>query len=754
MIVNEAQVAAALPGYDLGAKLGAGAFGLVLAGRHRGLNRQVAIKILAAGHDGHDGADAGFAAEAQLLAAMDHPHVVRVYDYVENDDLCLIVMELLGGGTLTRRRAGMSPQAACAVGLAVAAALSCAHSQGVLHRDIKTDNMLFDTAGLLKVTDFGIAKILTGSAATASAIIGTPMYMAPEQITEGRLGPATDLYALGIVLYQLLAGAPPFDPKLPLRALWQHQLDTAPPPLAGVPAPVAAVVLRALAKSSADRQPSAHAFALDLARAAAGVYGRGWIPRSGIVLRLDDDDVRAATEPSARSMPAPPAAPGQTRPDLPPPVASGRSLFVTPLVARAEAAREARGSQGAGAGHPPAAPGRATHHSAAGVHDRLGTSPGRIGASPSLLRSPAQVWPSARRPIWRRRRWWLAAYATAVIGLAVVAIGTAGVSTTRGEPSLAYPIDVAVDKAGNLYIAEQDGYRVRKVDTAGRISTVAGTGTAGFPGDGGLATQAGLDHPYGVAVDAVGDVYITDGDHNRVRKVDTAGRISTVAGTGTAGFSGDGGLATQAGLIYPTGVAVDAAGNLYIADNGNNRVRKVDTAGRISTVAGTGTARFSGDGGLATQTGLHSPYGVAVDAVGDVYIADRDNHRVRKVDTAGRISTVAGTGTAGFSGDGGLATQAGLDHPYGVAVDAVGDVYITDSYNNRVRKVDTAGRISTVAGTGTAGFSGDGGLATQAGLDHPYGVAVDAFGDVYITDSYNDRVRKVDTAGRISTVAK
>ncbi len=191
MIVNEAQVSAALPGYDLGAKLGAGAFGLVLAGRHCGLNRQVAIKILAAGHDG---ADAGFAAEAQLLAAIDHPHVVRVYDYVENDDLCLIVMELLGGGTLTRRRAGMSAEAACAVGLAVglavAAALSCAHSPGVLHRDIKTDNMLGDTAGLLKVTDFGIAKILTGLAATASAIIGTPMSMAPEQITAGRLGPA------------------------------------------------------------------------------------------------------------------------------------------------------------------------------------------------------------------------------------------------------------------------------------------------------------------------------------------------------------------------------------------------------------------------------------------------------------------------------------------------------------------------------------------------------------------------------------
>ncbi len=272
MLVDRAQVAAGLPGYDLGAKLGAGAFGLVLAGRHRRLNRDVAIKILATGHEG---ASADFTTEAQVLAAMDHPHVVRVYDYVEADDLHLIVMELLAGGTLTRRRADLSPQGACAVGLAVAAALSCAHTHGVLHRDIKPDNMLFDTTGLLKVTDFGIAKILDGSAVIPSGATGTPAYMAPEQITGGRLGPTTDLYALGIVLYLLLAGAPPFDPALPIRELWQHHLDTIPTPPAGVPAPIAAVIMQALAKDPVDRPASAHAFALDLARAAAVAYGPG-----------------------------------------------------------------------------------------------------------------------------------------------------------------------------------------------------------------------------------------------------------------------------------------------------------------------------------------------------------------------------------------------------------------------------------------------------------------------------------------------
>ncbi len=305
MIINERSVAAALPGYDLGATVGTGASGLVLAGRHRALHRDVAIKILAAGRDS---AAARFAGEAQLLAAMDHPHVVRVYDYVETDDLRLIVMELLGGGTVTRRQADMPPEDACAVGLAVAAALAYAHGRGVLHRDIKPDNILFDTVGLLKVTDFGIAKIIEGSAATASAIVGTPVYMAPEQIMGGRLGPTTDLYALGVLLYQLLTGAPPFDPTLPLPVLAQKHLDAIPPPLVGVPVPVAAVVRRALAKDPAARQLSAHAFALDLAHAAADAYGPGWTARSGIVLRLDDDIRAVADRPSVRTEVSPPPA--------------------------------------------------------------------------------------------------------------------------------------------------------------------------------------------------------------------------------------------------------------------------------------------------------------------------------------------------------------------------------------------------------------------------------------------------------------
>ncbi|OHV29719.1 hypothetical protein BCD49_35925 [Pseudofrankia sp. EUN1h] len=293
MLIDRDSVAAALPAIEVGGRLGSGAFGLVLSGRHRRLNRDVAVKVLAAAPEDRS----RFEAEAQLLAGLDHPHIVRVYDYVEADDLCLIVMEMLAGGTLTRRARGIGPEAACAVGLGVASALGYAHGRGVLHRDIKLDNVMFDAASTVKVTDFGIAKIFHGSATTATGQLGTPMYMAPEQILGGRIGPATDIYALGVLLYRLLVGRPPFDPGLPLQALWRQVLDAPPPTPVGVPGPVAAVLLRALAKEPADRQPSGVAFALDLAAAAAASYGSGWLTRGGVPLLVSDEIRDAATGP-------------------------------------------------------------------------------------------------------------------------------------------------------------------------------------------------------------------------------------------------------------------------------------------------------------------------------------------------------------------------------------------------------------------------------------------------------------------------
>jgi trimeric autotransporter adhesin len=337
----------------------------------------------------------------------------------------------------------------------------------------------------------------------------------------------------------------------------------------------------------------------------------------------------------------------------------------------------------------------------------------------------------------------------------VAGTGTSGYSGDGGLAATAqlnYPDSVAVDTAGILYIGDNNNYRVRKVTAAGVISTVAGNGAYGYSGDGGPATTAQLSQLSGVAVDTAGNLYITDYQNNRIRKVTAAGVISTVGGNGTKGFSGDGGPAFAAMLNYPEGMAVDTAGSLYIADTNNNRIRKVTAAGEISTIAGNGNWGYSGDGGPATIAWLNSPTGLAVDTAGNLYIADYANHRIRKVTVGGIISTVAGNGSPGFSGDGGSATAAQLNCPNAVAVDAAGNLYIADRGNRRVRKVTVAGMISTVAGNGSSGYSGDGGPATSAQLTYPAGVAVDAAGNFYIADSENHRIRRVTTAGVISTV--
>jgi len=314
-------------------------------------------------------------------------------------------------------------------------------------------------------------------------------------------------------------------------------------------------------------------------------------------------------------------------------------------------------------------------------------------------------------------------------------------------------VGVAVDAAGNLYIADTQNYRIRKVTLGGTIATVAGNGSYKFSGDGGPGTAASLNYPLGVAVDAVGNLYIGDQDNNRIRKVTPAGIITTAAGNGQRGYSGDGGPATAASLNFPWGVAVDAAGNLYIVDYWNHRIRKITPGGTISTVAGNGRYGYSGDGGPATAASLNFAWGVAVDAAGNLYIADGSNDRIRKVALGETITTVAGNGQRGYSGDGGPATAASLNGPAGVAVDAAGNLYIADYSNNRIRKVTPGGTITTVAGNGVRQYSGDGGPATAASLSSPSGVAVDAAGNLYIADNGNIRIRKVTPGGTITTVA-
>jgi sugar lactone lactonase YvrE/predicted secreted protein len=315
--------------------------------------------------------------------------------------------------------------------------------------------------------------------------------------------------------------------------------------------------------------------------------------------------------------------------------------------------------------------------------------------------------------------------------------------------SIFLPFGITVDAAGNLYIADSSNDRIRKVDaTTNLMSTIAGNGSVGASGDGGLATLASVNLPSSVTIDGAGNIYFADSANNAIRKVDAfTGIITTVAGTlGVQGYAGDGGQATAALLNNPDGIAIDGYGALYIADTGNNTVRRLDlSSGVITAFAGNHTQAYSGDGGNATSASLNSPWGVTVSPSGDVYIADQNNHCIRKV-THQIISTISGGGTPGFSGDGGAGTAAVLNSPSGVVIDVAGNIYIADTGNNRVRKINAAtGIITTVAGNGTETFSGDGGAADGAGMYGPYGLVLDGAGDLFIADVFHNRIRMISS---------
>jgi uncharacterized protein (TIGR03437 family) len=330
-----------------------------------------------------------------------------------------------------------------------------------------------------------------------------------------------------------------------------------------------------------------------------------------------------------------------------------------------------------------------------------------------------------------------------------VAGGALPVNIPGPSASLGTVNGVTVDTAGNAFIVVGNYHVVLRIDAAsGTVTLAAGNGIPGYSGDNGPATSAQLNYPQGVAVDASGNLYIADSNNNRIRKV-SGGVITTVAGDGNFGYNGDGMPATDAWLNGPNGLTVDSAGTIFIADTGNGRIRKV-SGGSIATVAGNGGFGYNGDNIAATSAEFTSPSGVAVDSAGNLYIADLGNHRVRKV-SAGMITTVAGTGTPGYNGGSIPAASAELDGPWGVAVDASGNLYIADTDNNRIRKV-AGGVITTVAGDAGFGYAGDNVAATSTSLYAPFGVALDASGNLYIADTVNYRLRKV-SGGIITTLA-
>jgi uncharacterized protein (TIGR03437 family) len=334
---------------------------------------------------------------------------------------------------------------------------------------------------------------------------------------------------------------------------------------------------------------------------------------------------------------------------------------------------------------------------------------------------------------------------TTVAGIAGFSFGYAG----DGGPALQAQFDglfsIAVDSAGNLYIADQFNNRIRKV-SGGNINFIVGDGTAGYLGDTAAANVAEVDEPTGVTLDSKGNLYIADYRNNVIREVNSAGVITTVAGDNGAGggYSGDNAAATSAQLNLPISVAVDSAGNMYIADTSNNRIRKVTVStGFITTLTGATLTGDQGDGGAAINALINTPIAICVDTFGNVYFSDQDNHKIRRIAVNGIITTVAGNGSPGFSGDGGPATSAQLFYPKGIALDQQGNLYIADYSNQRIRRVSANGIIETIAGIGKPGDFGDGGPANQAELNFPTGVAVDNSGNVFVADNQNYLVRKL-----------
>jgi trimeric autotransporter adhesin len=327
-----------------------------------------------------------------------------------------------------------------------------------------------------------------------------------------------------------------------------------------------------------------------------------------------------------------------------------------------------------------------------------------------------------------------------------------GIGGFSGDSGLAInaminsPADIAADDKGNMFVSDWFNQRIRKVDSNGIISTIAGIGIPGFSGDGSLARFASIYNPKAITSDSFGNIYFVDESNFRIRKINASGIISTIAGNGISGYSGDGGLAIQASLdfIYPDLIS-DKQGNLYFTQGVNHVVRKISTTGIISTIAGTGSPGSNGNGGLAMNARLNIPCGIAFDQQGNLHIADLGNNQIRKVDTLGIISRIAGSvfGTPGYSGDSSLALSSLLARPEAIIIDNLNNIYFSDGGNERIRKIDPFGMITTYAGNGTRGYSNDGYFANYAAIGYISGLGIDKKRNLYLADNENSRIRKV-----------
>lgn len=793
-----ASIGGQVAGYRLDALVGRGGGGVVYRATHLHLGRTVALKLLAPELSADQDFQRRFEREARTAGALDHPHIVPVYDAGDADGVLYLAMRFVEGRDLASiieaASGGLDLGRTCTILSQVASALDAGHAKGLVHRDVKPANILIDHIAdrarpeHAYLSDFGLTRRFEGTALSATMVAGTPSFMAPELFRGIPATPAIDVYALGCVAYACLTGSPPYNGDS-IESVMAGHLYQEPPKItdrrADLPPGVDAVLAKAIAKETADRYPSCGAFAAALRDVVYAVAAPAPLaqPQQAAVFQ------QTTVPPAVVPKPAPPA----SAPALGLRAIKDRKRFGPAAIAAVVVvALAVLAIFGIGwllrPGDPSAVDTRLMGNvyalavdPAGGVYfsttgdtrvfklDHSGTiktiagtgSKGDSGDGGPAVN--AQFADPRGLAVDRAGNLYISDYpshrvrkidSTGTI-VTIAGNGTHGSTGDGGSAILAQlqnPESLAIGPGDDLYIAETSGRRVRKIDRNGMITTVAGTGESGFSGDGGPATQAKFGSPRAIAVDDAGSLYIADAVNTRIRKIDSTGKITTIAGNGTVGNKGDGGPAIAAELNNPRSIAVDRSGNLYIADSVNHRIRKVDVNGRISTIAGSGIRGFSGDGGPATRAQLAFPDGVVVDRDGNVYIGDYASHRVRKVDPNGTITTVAGAGP-GYPGDGDLATQAFLSFPKYAVLDKNGILYIADTANHRIRRVDRDGEITTIAGTGTGGFSGDGGFAVNAQLNEPYGVILDSAGNIYIADTANHRVRKVTLDGKIATIS-
>lgn len=659
MLINRARLDAALPAFEIGDPIGRGGYGVVFSARHRRIGWQAAVKVLADG-DTDAALRSRFVGEATTLSEIDHPHIVRIHDYVEHDGLSLLIMERLNGPML-HQRPGLTGVEACGAGLAVSDALAAVHARGILHRDVRPENLLYSSDGTLKLVGFGT---VSDGASLISAASGPPAYTAPERIQGYRLGPATDVYSLGIVLYELFSGRLPFGRDLPLSALLHHHVNVPPPWLTDVPQPLAAVIDRALSKDANNRQRSGHEFAVELGAAAAGSLGPDWLDQVSVPVRvsgrvrsaahgaLSDVDERAL--PARASVALPVSAGSATAPVSGAPVsgvpvsgapvssaAGGRVVTAPPDPAGVFAT--GRTDTGTDTRIEPEVTRRARRAFGGSTDESDGFGSGgrntTVTAAPPDDVPPVDAFgdpygtdePRPRAP-WYKRGWFLGLSTLLVLGVVgasvLVVIAPWKADSDDDTPAIrtSTPRGLVVDGEGNLYLSDVSNRQVRKVSPSGAITVFAGTGpevTAGSGGDNGPAVDAQLAFPQSLAIGPQGSLYIADTAEGRVRQVTADGKIRTVVGASPTAEEGDDSSDAQAAELPNFFViATSRTGRLYIAESGNGtqRVRALDGKG-LSVVVENKTEE-GGEAGPESEA-IQSIRSIAIGSDGRVYVADR-----------------------------------------------------------------------------------------------------------------------------------